>query len=511
MIKADDLLGQRQRRLQNLQALRALSVNPYPSQAHKSINNSQLIKDFDKWENKSVIQSGRLVSLRDHGQMIFADLADQSDKIQLWLKKDTLQADLKKGYLGWQELKLLDIGDFIEVMATVTKTGNGQKTLLVSRLRLLSKSLRPIPWQLVDKEQLLRRRYFDFNINPQKRALFMRKAKFWEVQRQFLQKQGFMEVETPVLEHVTGGADARPFITFHNDLSESLYLRISTELFQKRLITAGFEKVYTLGPNFRNEGVSEEHLQEYYQVEWYWAYASYRDNMKLVRDLFRHIAKEVYGTSKFNSRDHRFDLNADWPEIDYAQIIKERFKIDIFHSTDQEILAILKKHKVNLPGVITRPRLVDNLWKLIRKTISGPAFLVNEPVFMSPLAKARQDNPQLTERFHVIIAGSELGNGYTEINDPQDQLQRFLDQQKLRDKGDNEAQMLDLDFVEALEYGMPPVSGYGQSERIFWTLENVSGREGTLFPLMAYELDDQTKKIYGSKITQYTKKVLAKK
>lgn len=511
MIKADDLTGQRQRRLDNLLALKKLGIEIYPAKAQKQIANQTLMADFGKWEGQTITQSGRLTSWRDHGKMIFADLSDQSGKIQLWLKKDELKADLNKGYLGWEHLKLLDTGDFIEVEAILTKTSSGQETLQVLKLRLLSKSLRPIPWQLNDKEQLLRRRYLDLNINLDKRALFMRKAKFWEAQRQFLQKQGFMEVETPVLEHVTGGADARPFTTFHNDLGESLYLRISTELYQKRLIAAGFEKVYTFGPNFRNEGLSEEHLQEYYQVEWYWAYASYRENMKLVTEMFRYVAKEVYGKTQFASRNHKFDLNDDWQEIDYSQIIKDHFKIDIFASTDQEIMAVLKKQKVELPGIINRNRLIDNLWKLIRKTISGPAFLINEPSFMSPLAKAKKDNPQLTERFHVIIAGSELGNGYSEINDPQDQLQRFLDQQQLREKGDDEAQMLDLDFVEMLEYGMPPVSGYGQSERIFWTLENISAREGTLFPLMAYELDEHAAKIYGPKVTKYTKKTLHKK
>jgi lysyl-tRNA synthetase class 2 len=505
MIKADDLVGQRQRRLDNLTALQKLGIEIYPSKSEKTIANQTIIADFGKWEGKTIVQSGRLVSWRDHGKMVFADLLDQSGKIQLWLKKDVLKKDLKHHFLGWEELKLIDNGDIVEVEGQVTKTTGGQVSLLVSKLRLLAKSLRPIPWSLEDKEQLLRRRYLDLNINPEKKALFLRKAKFWEAQRDFLKKHGFIEVETPVLEHVTGGADARPFTTFHNDLNETLYLRISTELFQKRLITAGFEKIYTFGPNFRNEGISEEHLQEFYQIEWYWAYASYRENMILVRDLFRHLAKTVYGKTKFKSRGHEFDLSQDWQEIDYAQIIKERFKIDIFNSDDKEILAVLQKNKVELPGVINRNRLVDNLWKLIRKTISGPAFLVNEPAFMSPLAKSRVDNPQLTERFHVIIAGSELGNGYSEINDPKEQLQRFIDQQKLREKGDREAQMLDLDFVEMLEYGMPPVSGYGQSERIFWALEDITSREGVLFPLMAYSLGEHAEKIYNPSVIKYAK------
>ena len=273
-------------------------------------------------------------------------------------------------------------------------------------------------------------------------------------------------------------------------------MRISTELYQKRLIGAGFEKIFTLAPNFRNEGTSDEHLQEYYQLEWYWAYANYEDNMKLVTELFRHTAQEVYGKTEFTSHGHTFDLSNEWKKIDYVNCIKEKFDIDIFTATEKEMLEKLKKEGVSLAGVINKNRLIDNLWKCIRKTIAGPAFLVNEPKFMSPLAKSKQEDERLTERFHVIIAGSELGNGYSELNNPQDQLERFLEQQGARDKGDDEAQMLDIDFVEMLEYGMPPCSGYGESERIFWFFENVTAREGILFPLLKNEVDNLTKKIY---------------
>jgi len=506
MSLSDDLVGQRQRRIANLEALKKLGIDPYPSVSHKEYANAEVVAKYDELEGKEVTLAGRLGSKREHGVLLFADLLDQSGKLQLWVKKDTLKGNLTEGYLSWEEFGLIDVGDFIEASGKVTKTASGQISLEVGKLRLISKSLRPIPWKLTDKEQLFRRRYLDLSINQSLKELFVRKAKFWRAQREFLESRGFMEVETPVLEHVTGGADARPFATYHNDLNEDFYLRISTELFQKRLIGAGFEKIYTFGPNFRNEGVSEEHLQEYYQVEWYWAYANYRDNMLLVRDLFRHIAKSVYGKTKFTARGHEFDLADEWQELDYAEVIKKEFNIDIFKSTDQEMLAVLKARKVKLSGGINRNRLVDNLWKLIRKTVAGPAFLVNEPKFMSPLAKSKPDDERLTERFHVVIAGSELGNGYTEINDPQDQLNSFLEQQKLRASGDEEAQMMDLDFVEMLEYGMPPVSGYGQSERIFWTLENVSAREGTLFPQMAFEIDEATRKVYGNEILKYTKK-----
>jgi len=382
------------------------------------------------------------------------------------------------------------------VSGTIDKTQQGQITLFVSTIRLLSKSIRPMPNTLENKEQQFRRRYNDFEINTEKKELFKRKALFYQANREFLQSRGFIEVETPVMEHVTGGADAAPFITHHNALDQDFFLRISTELYQKRLIGGGFQKIFTIGPNFRNEGLSDEHLQEYYQVEWYWAYANYRDNMKMLVEMFRYIGQEVYGKTKFSTRGHTFDLADDWKEIDYASSIQERFDIDIFTASEDEMLAALKKEQIELSGAINRNRLIDNLWKVIKKDISGPAFLINEPAFMSPLAKAKDDDPRITERFHIILAGSELGNGYTEINDPEYQLNQFLDQQKMRENGDDEAQMLDIDYVEMLEYGMPPVSGYGHSERIFWFLEDVTAREGTLFPQMRREIDTLTKEIY---------------
>jgi predicted hydrolase (HD superfamily) len=232
-------------------------------------------------------------------------------------------------------------------------------------------------------------------------------------------------------------------------------------------------------------------------VEWYWAYADFRDNMQLVKQLFRHIAQAVYGRTAFETRGHTFDLADEWEEIDYATVIKQRLDIDIFKDTEEQMLDVLTRQGVQLDGSVNRNRLVDNLWKVIRKTITGPAFLINEPMFLSPLAKVNPDNPYVTQRFHVLIGGSELGNGYSEINDPQDQLDRFLEQQRLRDAGDEEAQMLDIDYIEMLEYGMPPTSGYGQSERVFWFFEDVSAREGTLFPLMRKEINKATKKIYA--------------
>ena len=494
--QSDDFIGQRNRRIQKVKQLRELGIDPYPARSNKQYSNKHVLENFAELENHQVTLTGRVMTWRDHGKIMFADLQDQTGKIQLFLKKDELEGNITEGHLEWTHRNMIDAGDFVEAYGTVMKTSAGQESLLVKNIRILSKTIRPLPNTFDDKEQQFRRRYLDLTINADKKSRFERKAKFWEVSREFMKQHGFMEVEVPVLEHVTGGADARPFTTHHNDLDEDFYLRISTELYQKRLIGAGYEKIYTIGPNFRNEGLSDEHLQEYYQLEWYWAYADYRDNMEYVKNMIRHVAQEVYGTTRFSTRGHEFDLADEWTEIDYASVIQETHGIDIFTDSDETMAAKLKELGVDLPGVVNRNRLIDNLWKVIRKTLSGPAFLVNEPKFMSPLAKSRPDNPELTERFHIIIGGSELGNGYSEINDPQDQLERFLDQQRMRDTGDDEAQMLDIDFVEMLEYGMPPTSGYAHSERLFWFLENVTAREGTLFPQLKFEVEDLTRKVY---------------
>lgn len=491
----------RQLRLEKLQQLRAKGFDPFPAKTHRSHTVAEIVKNFAQFENQAVTLDGRLMSLRDHRHLVFGDLVDESGKIQLYIKEDTLQAtNSAQQTLGFPDLSLVDAGDVVEAQGTVTKTARGEISLLVQTLRILTKSLRPLPesWDgIKDPEFIFRRRYLDLLMHPASRQLFERKAKFWQASRDFMHQHGFMEVETPVLEHVTGGADARPFVTHMNALDQDLYMRISTELFQKRLIGGGFEKVYTLGPNFRNEGLSDEHLPEFYQLEWYWAYADYRDNMQLVQELFRYIAQTVYGQSKFTKGEHTFDLDDDWQEISYPDIIQERLGIDIFHDSDEKMVQKVKALGIKLDGLINRQRLIDNLWKSIRKTLAGPAFLVNEPKFMSPLAKSKLDNPELTQRFHVIIAGSELGNGYSELNDPLDQLARFQDQQAARNQGDDEAQMMDVDFVEMLEYGMPPTSGYGQSERVFWFLENITAREGTLFPQLKYKLDETTREIYG--------------
>ena len=490
----------RNQRLEKLKKLRELGIDPYPARAKKDVGNGQVVEDFDKFEGKSLSLTGRLMAMRSHGKIAFADLIDQTGKVQLLLR--TSQFD-------FPDLSLLDVGDFVEASGVVSKTKTGAVSLDVKHLKLLTKSLRPLPdtWEgLKDPDTVFRRRYLDLIINPDRRTMFERKSKFWSVARKFMLNNGFLEVETPVLEHVTGGADAKPFKTHHHALNEDFFLRISTELYLKRLIGGGFEKVFTLGPNFRNEGIDDEHLQEYYQLEWYWAYADYRQNMELTKNLFIQLAKEVYGTTKFTRGDHTFDLAGTWEEISYPRVILEKLGIDIFKDSDKKMAKVLLDYKVRLDGGVNRARLVDNLWKIIRKDLAGPAFLVDTPKFISPLAKSHIDKPELTERYQIILAGSELCNGYSELNDPLDQLARFREQQHARDAGDDEAQMMDIDFVEMLEYGMPPTSGLGVSERLFWFLENVTAREGTLFPQTRRHVEPLTRKIYNLKEESKTKK-----
>ena len=354
---------------------------------------------------------------------------------------------------------------------------------------MLSKALRPLPdkWKgLQDDEKRLRQRYLDILLNPDVREMIYKKDKFWNAVRFFMKARHFVEVQTPVLEVTPGGGDARPFLTHHNALDLELKLRISMgELWQKRLMVAGFEKTFEIGRQFRNEGMDAEHLQDYEQMEFYWAYANFEWGMELVRELFLYVARETFGTLQFHIGDFDVDLDAEWGRFDYAQTIREHTGIDIFDASLETMTARLDQIGVAFQRKgFNRSRAIDNLWKYCRKRISGPGFLVNEPVEISPLAKKSPDDPRVVQRFHVILAGSELGNGYSELNDPLDQAERFAAQQKLRDEGDEEAQSADQDFVEALEYGMPPTVGFGMSERVFAFLMNLSMRDCQIFPLV---------------------------
>lgn len=470
-------------RVEKAEKLRKLKINPYPAKSSKEYSCARVAEIHTEFiaSSQIITVAGRVMAIRGHGKLMFLDIADQSGKLQIILKADEVRRDQKV-------VELIDTGDFVEVSGKVILSNSGEVSLLAKNIKILTKTIRPLPslWHgIKDEETRYRKRYLDILLKPELKDLFIKKAKFWQVIREFLIDHQFLEVETPVLETTTGGADANPFITHHDALDIDVFLRISMgELWQKRLLVAGFDKTFEIGRQFRNEGISREHLQDYSQMEFYWGYANYEEAMKLVEELYKSTAKEVFGTTKFEINGFSVDLAKKWQRLDYVTMIRRYLKIDVLKASEIELRNKIVKLRLEHKKSDTRGRMIDTLWKSIRGTIAGPAFLINHPVEVSPLAKRMEKNPKLTERYQIIIAGSELGNGYSELNDPIDQRERFLEQAKMREQGDSEAQMNDEDFVEALEYGMPPATGFGLSERLFAFLAGRSVRECQLFPLV---------------------------
>ncbi|MFA5024337.1 MAG: lysine--tRNA ligase [Patescibacteria group bacterium] len=484
-------VSERSDRLKKLNELIKDGFNPYPARAKRDYLISEVIVQFSELEKegKTFNIVGRLRSLREHGNLTFANLEDGSGNLQIALSKKDLGAESYKKFS-----KLIDSGDFLEVNGACFVTHKGEKSLLVKSWRLLTKALRPIPdawFGLKDEEERYRRRYLDILLNPETRDLVLKRAKFWQSTRTFLLERGFIEVETPVLETMAGGADARPFLTHHHALDMDVYLRISTgELWQKKLMIAGLEKTFEIGRQFRNEGMDAEHLQDYTQMEFYLAYADYEKGMELTEELYKYIATETFGTLKFKIKNFEIDLGKKWERYDYRETVKKYTDLDILNASEKEIKKKLDELKVDYdPKGFNITRAIDNLWKYCRKQIAGPGFLIGTPITVSPLAKRDEKNPALAQRFQIILAGSELGNGYSELNNPLDQEERFKEQQKLREAGDEEAQQHDYDFVEALEYGMPPTCGFGMSERYFSFLMDKPARECQIFPLMRPKKD----------------------
>lgn len=488
----------RNERLRKLSELKELGFNAYPSDSHRSHMIADVTGKFDELENQHVVVTGRVVGLRKFGKLAFIVLQDQSGKVQLFMHgPDVDETNPSLGIVGMKHINLLDTGDFVEASGTVMKTKTGEISVGVKSLRLLTKALRPLPAELTNKEERFRRRYVDMAVNPEIRERFIRRSKFWQATRDFLNQHGFTEVNIPVLEHTTGGADANPFVTHMDALSDQpFYLRISHELPLKRLLGGGFERVYDLGPRFRNENYSDEHLPEHIAMEWYAAYWNWQDGMKFMEEMYKFVLKETFGTVTFKLGKFDIDLSKEWEKWDYAQVIQDRYGIDPYNCSIDEVKKALKDNGLEVEKTENLARGIDKLWKNIRKDVAGPVWLINTPKFISPLSKASTDNDQTVERFQPVIAGSELGNGFSELNDPIDQLNRFVEQQNMRDAGDNEAMMLDIDYVEMLEYGMPPACGWGYSERVFWIFEGVTAREGVPFPQLRHEIDETTKDLY---------------
>jgi len=467
-------------RLKKLDNLKKLGVNPYPAKASRKQN----IKDALDMMGKKVAVVGRIRSLRPHGKITFADLEDESGKIQLLFRQDSLNK--------YELLPNLDLGDFIEVAGEIIKTNAGETTVDVSDFNLLTKSIRPLPsdwYGLKDAETRFRKRYLDLLINPELKDYFRKKALFWQSIREYLLKDGGLEVETPVLVPTTGGADARPFETHHHAQNTNLYLRISPELYLKRLLVGGFEKVFEIGRIFRNEGIDDEHLQDYTQMEMYWAYQDYEWLMGFVEGMTKKVIKDVFGSLKTEWKDQTINWGVSWPRVSYTNLLNEKWKVDVEKLSVEDLYELAKKLEVKVEPNLGKGRLLDYLYKkTIRPDLIQPMFLIDFPVEVEPLAKRIPDKEGLVERIQILAMGSELGKGFSELNDPIDQLERFKEQQNLRDSGDEEAQMMDADYVEALEYGMPPAAGFAYSERLFAMLMDKPIREMVFFPTMKPEI-----------------------
>jgi len=476
----DEIIAERRKKLD---AIKAAGIDPYPARVKRSFTIAHTLSHFEELaaSGEKVSLTGRLRSLRDQGKIIFADIEDESGEIQIVLKEDAL-ADLA----FWRSV--LDMGDFISVTGMLFATKRGEKSVEVQELQLASKSLLPLPdkWEgLQDDDIRLRKRYLDLIAGENLRELFKKKTIFWETFRNALKREGFLEVETPVLENLPSGAEAEPFRTHHNALDADFYLRISLELPLKRLLVGGFDKVFEIGRVFRNEGIDREHLQDYTALEFYWAYSDYHDVMKLTEKVYKEVIEKTCGGLVTEFGGQKIDWSGNWPSVDYVAAFKEANDLDPIEASHAELVKKAKEFKLEVDKGAGKGRLIDLIYKkTVRPTLIQPCFLINPPVEIEPLAKRHPENPAVVERFQIVACGTELGKGFSELNDPDDQRSRFDEQMKLRAAGDVEAQQLDEDFLEALQYGMPPAGGFGISERLFAVLMDKPIRETVFFPLM---------------------------
>lgn len=472
-----------QTKLEKLAKIREAKMDPYPEKTKRDFANAEVLEQFDKLVAKSLTIAGRLRSLRPMGGSAFAHIEDESGKIQLFFNKANMSENLFKLFV-----KSAELGDFVQVTGELFKTKTEEKTLKVTDWKMLSKNIRPIPTEhfgIKDEEELLRRRYLDLMTNSETRAFFRRKNIFWQTIRNFLSKDGFLEVQTPVFEHIPGGAEAEPFVTHHNALDQDFYMRISLELALKRLLVGGYEKVFEIGRVFRNEGIDREHLQEYDETEFYAAYWDLKKGMKFCEKMFKTIVEKVTGGSVSEYEGEKIDWSKKFPVIDYFEIFKKETGLDLKGATIDQLKAKADELGIKYEPSYGKGRMIDTIYKkTVRQKLIQPCFLVGHPLEVSPLAKTDPKKPYKALRFQIVAGKSELCNAFAELNDPIDQRKRFEDQMKLREAGDTEAQMLDEDFIEALEYGMPPAFGFGMSERFFSFLMNKSIRETTIFPTM---------------------------
>lgn len=482
MTSLEGLIDERKQKREELQAK---GINPYPAKSERTTTTKQFLDTFAQHSDDDTFTvAGRVHARRDFGKLTFLVIEDESGRLQLFIQAKELDENDQIA------LEQIERGDIVQATGTPTVTKTGEQSLRCTRLTMLTKAIRPLPEEwfgMKEHEERYRRRYVDLIMNEDVRSLFRKRSAYIHELRTFWQNRGFMEVETPILEHVPGGAEAEPFITHHNTLDIDLYLRISLELHQKRLLVGGYEKIFELGKVFRNEGMSRQHLQEFTSFELYWAYADYEELMENVEECITSIIKTIFGSTTTEFEGTTLEWKAPWPRIRYGEIFKEKTGIDIAGASRDELFAYAKQEKIGVDDSMQKGRLIDTIYKTkVRPFILQPTFLIDHPVEISPLAKQHDDDKTIVERFQTVVMGAEVTNGWSELNDPVEQRRRFEEQLELRKKGDKEAYMMDVDFIESLEYGMPPAAGLGIGvDRLFMILaDQPSIRDVVFFPIM---------------------------
>ncbi|MCB0282484.1 MAG: lysine--tRNA ligase [Calditrichaeota bacterium] len=485
-------------RKEKIEKLRETGVNPFPYMFDRSHMTADVKHDFENLEGQDVSVAGRIMAVRVMGKASFCHIQDMQGRLQLYIQRDAI------GEETYTMFKTLDIGDHIGVSGTVKKTKTGEISVFANSLELLAKSIRPLPIakekeedgkkviydQFSDIELRYRHRYTDLVVNPEVRDVFIKRSKIITAMREFLNDNEFLEVETPVLQPIYGGAAARPFKTHHNTLDTTLYLRIANELYLKRLIVGGFDRVYEFAKDFRNEGMDRFHNPEFTQVELYVAYKDYNWMMDFVEKMFNHIAQKVHGSSVIHFNNHEIDLSGKWRRLPILDAVKEYTGVDVSHMDEEKLRKAAKEMHLEITPDMGPGKIIDEIFgEFVEPKLIQPTFIIDHPVEMSPLAKKHRNNPKLVERFEPIIGGKEVGNAFSELNDPLDQRERFMAQMDLKNRGDEEAQVLDEDFLHALEIGMPPTAGLGVGiDRLTMLLTNQSSiRDVIFFPQMRPE------------------------
>ncbi|NLP58020.1 lysine--tRNA ligase [Lutibacter sp. B1] len=504
-------------RRESLLKLRELGINPYPANEFKTTATvNEIVSNFDKFEGKEVVIAGRMMSRRIMGKASFAELKDSSGRMQIYINRDEISTDTEGTMYNTVFKKLLDMGDIIGIKGEVFKTKVGEESVNVKELTVLSKSLRPLPVvktdadgkvhdAFSDAEQRYRQRYVDLIVNDNVKDTFIKRTKITNSIREFFNKKGYLEVETPILQPIPGGATARPFITHHNTLDMPLYLRIANELYLKRLIVGGFDAVYEFSKDFRNEGMDRTHNPEFTVMELYVAYKDYNWMMNMTEELLEKVALDSNGTTEVKIGKNNVSFKAPYPRVPILEAIKIHTGYDVAGMNEDELKEVCKKLDIEVDDTMGIGKLIDELFgEKCEHHYIQPTFITDYPKEMSPLTKEHRTNPALTERFELMVNGKELANAYSELNDPIDQRERFEDQLKLSEKGDDEAMFIDQDFLRALEYGMPPTSGIGIGidRLVMFMTNNSSIQEVLFFPQMrpekkVVELSEDEKAVFN--------------